>query len=76
MIRAPFQLQRIAIDTREGQAAGSNWYLVAFRLWRRRVYSQYPKTRMLTSFDYALGAGQYLGAMLVHGTRESWRRTL
>lgn len=74
MVRAPFQLQQIEIDTREGQASGSNWFLCAFRSWRRRVYSQYPKTRTLTSFAYALGQGQYIGAMMRHGDRESWRR--
>jgi len=73
MVRAPFILQTLS-GCKPGEAPGDRWYIVPFQLWKRRVYSQYPRTVVKLSFDYALGAGQYVGVMIANRGKEVWRQ--
>ncbi len=75
MVRAPFELHTVSIDTSTGQTAGERRYLAPFRLWRHRAYTNYPKAGWKISWAYARGSGQYLGSKIFFAGKSTWRQS-
>lgn len=78
-IRAPFTLHTVGVVPMSGQAPGEYWYMVPFRLWKRRVFapgSSLAGTRSKLSFEYATSPseGQLIGSMAFYAGQSTWRK--
>ena len=70
MVRAPFVLQKIEINTSTGQASGDRWYVVPFQSHRYRTLVR--ESYFTITWNYAYGRGQYVGTELHED--KSWRK--
>jgi hypothetical protein len=68
-IQAPFTIIQQG-NTDVCQATHTKWFVGVLRLNRLRVYSNYPKTRMATQWQYV--REQYLGSMMLSIPSHTW----
>jgi len=76
MVRAPFELSQVSVDTRTGQASGSRWYVCPIRYFRTKVFDGNRVSGFSNRlfFGPSIRDGQYIGQMTEYAGKETWRQ--